>query len=143
MWRMHSVMMISAHMYIIPKHTINDCPLNHYERSATCQCHRRCAAYLFSSSARFLRFSLVSGSGRLSAWTGPCLPISPAFHASVSIRFERTGLALCALAATLPPELTLLWSSSWSSWEEALLSEDSLATLSVMPAVSFQHWTVI
>jgi hypothetical protein len=89
--------------------------------------------YLFSSSALFFRFSLVSGAGKLSAWTGPCLCISPAFHASVSIMPERTGLALCALAPMLPPLEMCDWSSSCSSCEDAVESEDSLATLSVMP----------
>jgi hypothetical protein len=65
--------------------------------------HMLSSIYLFSSSALFFRFSLVSGAGKLSAWTGPCLCISPAFHASVSIMPERTGLALCALAPMLPP----------------------------------------
>lgn len=35
------------------------------------QYHHRRSAYLFSSSARFLRSAFVSGVGRLSATTGP------------------------------------------------------------------------
>ena len=49
-----------------------------------------------------------------------------------------TGLALCALAATLPPDVAWL-SSLWSSCVEAFESDDSLATLSVMPMYTILH----
>lgn len=109
-------------------------------------------AYLFSSSALFFKSSLVSFVGRLSAWTGPCLGVS--FHQRPSNHpgDVRTGFALCALAWALPPEVAAsaflsslgyevsvcvleLWGTKtyWSGCELALLSDDSLATLSVMP----------
>jgi len=109
-------------------------------------------AYLLSSSALFLSSSLLAGSGRLSAWTGPCLPVS--VHPACCILSNRdgvlrTGFALCAFAATEPPLVAWLSSSDVMSvrgvvvtggwdvpcnwWSEALESFDSFATLSVMP----------
>jgi hypothetical protein len=89
--------------------------------------------YLFSSSALFFKSSLLSGVGKLSACTGPCLVVS--FQPIPPNQLgDRTGFALCALACRLPPLEALSASgSSWRGCEEAVLSEDSLATLSVMP----------
>jgi hypothetical protein len=95
----------------------------------------RLIIYLFNSSALFFKSSLLSGVGKLSAWTGPCLVISCHLRLLSHPNDEyRTGFALWALAWRPPPLVALLASSeSWSGCDEAVLSEDSLATLSVMP----------
>jgi hypothetical protein len=69
-------------------------------------------AYLFSSSALFFSSSLVAGVGRLSACTGPCLPVSlhPVYQ-SASASEVRTGFALWASAETFPPLVALVSTS--------------------------------
>jgi hypothetical protein len=90
--------------------------------------------YLFNSSALFFKSALLSGVGRLSACTGPYLALALISHLALTPSRAHTGFALCAFACAAPPEVASLASLlSCSSCVEALLSDDSLATLSVMP----------
>ena len=77
--------------------------------------------FWFSSSDLFLSSSLLAGSPRFSEITGP-------------------GLAWWCSKVAAPP-LVALVSTSWMGWEEAVESEDSFATWSVMP--SRKHQSVV
>lgn len=77
--------------------------------------------FWFSSSDLFLSSSLLAGSPRFSEITGP-------------------GLAWWCLKVAAPP-LVALVSTSWMEWEEAVESEDSFATWSVMPRR--KYWLVV
>merc|ERR1711915_976610 len=79
--------------------------------------------FLFSSSDLFLSSSLLAGSPRLAAMTGP-------------------GLALWCSRVAAPP-LVALVSTSWTGCEDAFESPDSFATWSVMLPVASSSlgWT--
>lgn len=55
------------------------CFLAHYLESMLVSCHMQRCRYLLSSAARFLRSSLLAGSPRPSAITGPCTCVSSMF----------------------------------------------------------------
>ena len=107
-------------------------------------------AYLFSSSARALRASLLSGLPMFSAITGPCSHFrqygqcggqqsGKKGHNSgeewgqkgKNLRKLHTGFALCAMVPRLPPDVAPV-SSWWRGCVLAVESLESLATWSVM-----------